>query len=171
MFSKQDIEKYFFAEKQLALLFIIIGASAIVLALVFFFLLKTNLYRGAAIPLVIIGLLQLAVGLDVFKKSDTHRIRNVYAYDMNPGQLKKEELPRMKEVLKNFALIKWVEMGLTVTGLALVFYHRPQATNAFWYGLGLTLAAMTLLTFIADVSAERRALQYSKGMESFVNRK
>jgi len=53
MFSKQDIEKYFLAEKQLGLLFIIIGAIAIVLAIVFFFLLKTSFYKGAAIPLLL----------------------------------------------------------------------------------------------------------------------
>jgi len=35
MFGKQDIEKYFLAEKQLGLLFIIIGSLAVVLAIIF----------------------------------------------------------------------------------------------------------------------------------------
>src|SRR5450432_4695096 len=101
MFTKQDIEKYFLAEKQMSILFIIIGSVAVVLAIIFFFLLKTSFYKGAAVPLLLIGLIQLIAGATVFKKSDNDRIRNVYAYDMNPGQLKNEELPRMKTVVKN----------------------------------------------------------------------
>ncbi|HTE12759.1 MAG TPA: hypothetical protein VK645_17390 [Chitinophagaceae bacterium] len=171
MFSKQDIEKYFLAEKQLGLSFIIIGAIAIVLAIVFFFLLKTPFYKGAAIPLLIIGLIQLVASITIYKKSDADRIRNVYAYDMNPVRIKNEELPRMKTVIKNFAIIKWVEIALVVTGLLMIFYYRADADKAFWYGLGLTLTIQALVMLIADYAAERRALQYTRGIESLVNRK
>jgi hypothetical protein len=170
MFSKQDIEKYFLAEKQLGLAFIIIGSVAIVLAIIFYFFLKAPFYKGAAIPLLVIGLIQLIASITVYKKSDQDRITNVYAYDMNPGQLKNEELPRMQTVVKNFAAIKWVEMALITTGLILIFYYRANADKAFWYGLGLTLTILALVTYIADYSAERRAIQYTKGIESFVKK-
>jgi hypothetical protein len=170
MFSKQDIEKYFLAEKQLGLLFIIIGSVAVVLAIIFFFLLKTSFYKGAAVPLLLIGLIQLIAGATVFKKSDNDRIRNVYAYDMNPGQLKNEELPRMQTVVKNFAVIKWAEAGLIATGLVLIFYFRTNADKAFWYGFGLTLTLQAILLFFADSSAEKRAIQYTNGIESFLKK-
>ncbi|GAC1452471.1 MAG: hypothetical protein NVSMB7_15160 [Chitinophagaceae bacterium] len=171
MFSKQDIEKYFLAEKQLSLSFIVIGIVAIVLAVIFFFLLKTSFYKGAAVPLLLIGLIQLMASVKVYKKSDEDRVRNVYAYDMNPAQLKNEELFRMKAVIKNFAIIKWAEMALVITGLVLIFYCRTNPDKAFWYGLGLTLVIQALITLFADYSSERKALQYRKGIESFVNRK
>lgn len=168
MFSKQDIEKYFLAEKQLGLVFIIIGSIAIVLALVCFLVLKTSFYKGAAIPLLLIGIIQLAASISIYKKSDADRIRNVYAYDMNPSQLKNEELPRMVQVLKKFAVIKWVEAALIITGLVLIYYNRAKPAAAFWYGLGITLTIQVLLMLFADYSAERRARQYKKGIESFV---
>jgi len=168
MFSKQDIEKYFLAEKQLSLSFIVIGILAIVLAIIFFFLLKTSFYKGAAIPLLLIGLIQLMASVKIYSKSDEDRVRNVYAYSMDPYQLKNIELPRMKAVLKNFAFIKWVEMALVVTGLVLIFYYHTNADKAFWYGLGLTLTIQALITLVADYSSERRAQQYTKGIESFV---
>lgn len=170
MFSKQDIEKYFLAEKQLSLVFIVIGSIAIILAVVFFFLLKTSFYKGAAVPLLLIGLIQLIAGATVFKKSDNDRIRNVYAYDMNPGQLKNEELPRMKTVVKNFAVIKWAETAFIIAGLALIFYYRTNADKAFWYGLGLTLTIQAILLFFADYSSEKRAIQYKNGVEGFVQK-
>ncbi len=57
MFTKADIEKYFTGEKQESLLFLFIGIAGIIAAIVFFFFLKTSFYKGAAIPLLLIGLI------------------------------------------------------------------------------------------------------------------
>lgn len=170
MFNKQDIEKYFLAEKQLGILFIVIGSVAIILAVIFFLLLKTSFYKGAALPLLVIGLIQLGASITIYRKSDADRIRNVYAYDMNPAQLKNEELPRMYKVVKNFALIKWVETVLIITGLVLIYFNRNNPEKAFWYGLGITLTMQVIIMLFADYAAERRAKQYIKGMESFIRK-
>lgn len=59
-----------------------------------FILYGTNrFYTGAAIPLVVVGLLLAVVGYTVYKRSDNDRIRNVYAYDMNPAELKEKKFP------------------------------------------------------------------------------
>ena len=110
-FTKTNIEKYFIAEKQESLLFLLIGIAGLITAIVFFFFLRTNFYKGAAIPLLVIGLLLGIVGYTVYKRSDEDRKRNVYAYDMNPSQLKDKELPRMKKVIQNFTIYKWIEIA------------------------------------------------------------
>jgi len=171
MFGKQEIEKYFLAEKQLGLLFIIIGSAAVVLAIIFYFFIKAPFYKGAAVSLLLIGLIQLLLGCTVYNRSDEDRARNVYAYDMNPGQLKNEELPRIKKWLYNFTIIKWVEMALVVAGLVLVFYYRGNAEKTFWYGLGLALTIQVLILFIGDVVAEKRAKLYTTSLETFVNKR
>src|SRR5271170_5936413 len=102
MFTKADIEKYFLAEKQESLAFLVVRIIAILLAAGFFFLWKTNFAKGAAVPLLIIGLIQVVVGYTVYARSDNQRIDNVYACDMNPNKLKKDELPRIKRVNKDF---------------------------------------------------------------------
>ena len=102
MFTKADIEKYFKAEKAESWVFMAIGIAGIIAAIVFFFFIKTNLYKGAAIPFLVIGLLLGAVGFTIYKRSDADRMRNVYAYDMNPSELKEKEIPRMQTVIKNF---------------------------------------------------------------------
>lgn len=112
MFNKIDIERYFNAEKQESLLFVLIGFAGIITAIVFFFLLKTNFYKGAAIPLFLIGLLLGVVGYSVYKKSDEDRKRNVYGYDLNPSELNEKELPRMKTVLRNFVIYRYNEIFL-----------------------------------------------------------
>ena len=170
MFAQTDIEKYFIAEKQESLLFIVVGIIAIILALAFFFHWKTTFYKGAAIPLLVIGLIQAIVGLTVYSRSDSQRIENVYAYDMDPGKLKTQELPRMKKVNKNFIICRWVEFFLILMGLILVFIFRNNEGGTFWYGLGITLAIQSAIMLGADYFAEKRAIKYSSGLEIFVNK-
>jgi ABC-type xylose transport system permease subunit len=168
MFSKADIEKYFLAEKQAGLMFLVIGLLAVILAIIFFVALKTNFYKGAALPLLIVGLLECVIGFAVYKRSDGDRVRNVYAYDMNPDQLKREEWPRMKKVNRSFTIIKWVEILLALAGIGLAFYFKANPEKSFWYGLGITLTIQAVVALGADYYAEKRALIYTKGLESYL---
>jgi succinate dehydrogenase hydrophobic anchor subunit len=170
MFTKADIEKYFNAEKNESLLFIIAGITAIVLALLFFFYLKTNWHKGFAVPFLIIGLLQLVVGYTVYNRSDEDRKRNVYAYDMNPGELKEKELPRMQVVMKNFIIYRYTEIALALIGIGLLFYFKDNPDKIFWKGFGIALTILALLTLSADFFAEKRGSLYTEGIKSFVNK-
>jgi cell division protein FtsW (lipid II flippase) len=170
MFTKADIEKYFNAEKQESLVFILIGVAGIIAALVFFFFLKTNFYEGAAIPFMLVGLLLAMVGYIVYKRSDADRQRNVYAYDMNPAELKDKELPRMKAVMKNFIIYRYTEIFLFLVGTALYIYFIHDFTKNFWRGFGLALAVMAILALTADFFAEKRGKVYMKGLEIYTNR-
>ncbi len=167
MLTKTDIEKYFMAEKQVGLVFFIIGIIAIVLALVFFLVLRTNFYKGAAFPLLLVGLIELIVGFAIFKRSDGDRVRNVYAYDMNPQELKEKELPRMQKVTKSFATYKWVEIAFIIAGIVLIILYRTRPDKAFWFGLGITLTIQALLMLGADYFAEKRAKEYTAKLQSF----
>lgn len=171
MFSKTEIEKYFLAEKQLGLASLILAAVLILVAVVFFFFLKNNFYRGVAIPLILTGVLSAAAGYSVYKKSDADRVKNVYAYDMNPSALKENELPRIKNVIKGFTIYRYTEIFLSLVGIILFFYFRNNETKLFWKGLGLSLAVMSLLVFSIDTTAQAWAKTYKEGLESFLNKK
>ena len=170
MFSKADIEKYFNAEKSESGLFMTIGIAGIVLAVIFFFFLETEFYKGAAIPLAAVGLLLGVVGYTVYKRSDDDRKRNVYAYDMNPAELKEKEIPRMQTVMENFILYRWVEIILAVVGIGLYVYFIRDIKHDFWRGLGIGLAVMALLALTADYFAEKRGHVYLKGLISFTTK-
>jgi hypothetical protein len=171
MFSKTDIEKYFTAEKQESLVFIIVGALAILAAIAFYFMIRSAFFKGAAIPLLLIGMLQLVVGITVYKRSDDDRIRNVYAYDMNPGELKEKELPRMAKVNRNFVIYRWLELALLVTGMILSMLYGQNPGRIFWYGFGIALALQAGISLAADYFAEKRGLEYFRGLQSFVGEK
>lgn len=169
MFSKTDIEKYFNAEKSESLLFLLIGIAGIFAAISFYFFIKTNFYKGAAVPLLLIGLLLGVVGFTVYKRSDADRIRVVYAYDLNPSELKQKEIPRMGTVMKNFGIYRYAEIVLALIGIGLFLYFRNNTDQQFWKGFGITLAIMALIALSADYFAEQRGAVYLKGLQSLVN--
>jgi hypothetical protein len=167
MLSKSDIEKYFMAEKQESLVFLIFGIAAILLALILHFMVKTQVCRGLAIPLLVLGLMQAIAGYSVYVKSDDQRISQVYAYDMNPDQLKTTELTRMRKVETNFALYRWIEIGLFVSGIILIIWFRAGSGKIFWLGFGISLTLMAAELFFADFIAEKRAVYYTSQLEEF----
>jgi hypothetical protein len=171
MFTKTDIEKYFNAEKGESWIFMAIGIVGIIAAIIFFFFIKTNFYKGAAIPLILVGLLLGVVGYNVYKRSDGDRTRNVYAYDMNPGELKEKELPRMETVMKNFIIYRYTEITLALIGIGLFFYFKNNIDGKFWKGFGTALTLMAILALSADYFAKKRGKIYIDGIKSFVNNK
>jgi hypothetical protein len=170
MFTKLDIERYFIAEKQESLLFLIIGIIAILTAIAFYFFLKSNFFKGAAIPLLVIGIIQVAVGFTIFKRSDGDRIRNVYAYDMNPGELQEKELPRMEKVSKSFVIYRWLEIIFVLAGIILIILFRVKTEKSFLFGIGVTLAIQAFLMLGADYFAEKRAHVYLDKLKIFLSK-
>jgi uncharacterized membrane protein len=167
MFSKADIEKYFIAEKQAGMVFLIIGMVAIIVALIFLLALKTSFYKGMAMPLIVVGLLMGIVGFTVYQRSNADRTRNVYAYDMNPGELKNKELPRMEKVMKDLVRYHYAEMLLAIIGVVLFFYFKNNAAQALWKGVGAGLIITMLVATASDFAAAKRARPYLHGLRTF----
>ncbi len=167
MFAKTDIERYFFEEKSESRIFLLLGILAILAAILFFLFGNNRVFTGAAIPLLLIGILLSVVGYTVYRRSDSDRIRNVYAYDMNPSELKDKEIPRMKTVMRNFVIYRYTELFLAILGIGLYVYFIRDLNNDFWRGFGLALAIMALLTLTADYFAEKRGKKYLQGLEEF----
>ncbi len=171
MFTKTDIEQYFSGEKSESRVFLFIGIAALLTALVFLLLVKGRFFTGAAIPLILVGLLLAVAGFTIYKRSDSDRMRNVYAYDMNPGELKDKEIPRMKTVMRNFVIYRYTELFLLALGIGLYIYFIRDFNNDFWRGFGLSLAVMALMALAADYVAEQRGRRYMKGLVEFCKEK
>lgn len=168
MLTKTDIEKYFLAEKQSALMILIIGAVAILIGLIFFFIFKSSLFKGAAIPLLALGIMECVVGYSIQKRSDDDRVKLVYAYDMNPQQLKTEELPRLQDVNKKFIIYQAVEVGFVLAGIILMLLYNGISERSFWVGFGLTLVIQGVLLFGMETMAAQRAKEYSRKLSAYL---
>lgn len=165
------IYKYFIAEKQESLLFLIIGIAAILLAVICWFFIKTNppFLKGAAIPLLAIGIIQCAVGFTIYNRSDKQKADVAYNIGMEPvAFVKQKELPRMETVMKSFVIYRWVEIAFILTGLLLIFISRANPDKTFWYGFGITLTIQAMLMLGTDFFAEKRAKIYVNEIKKII---
>jgi len=165
------IYRYFSGEKQESLLFLIVGIVAILLAVTFCFFIKTNpsFYKGAAIPLLAIGLIQMVVGYSVYSRTDKQQKDIAYNMGMEPvNYIKHTELPRMKTVMKNFVIYRWVEIAVIITGLILIFLFRLKTDKTFWYGFGVALAIQAVIMLSADYFAEKRGEIYTNELQKIL---
>lgn len=175
MFQQRDfsfIYKYFIAEKQESLLFIIVGVIAIILAVVFWFFIKGNpsFYKGLAVPLIVLGLLQTIVGFNIYIRTDNQKKDIAYNMGMEPvSYVKTTELPRMQKVMKSFVIYRWMEIGFIVAGLVLIFMFRLNPDRSFWYGLGIALAIQGAIMLGADYFAEKRGAVYTEELKKIID--
>ena len=165
------IYRYFTGEKQESLLFIILGLIALVLAVVCWFAIKgtPSFYKGAAIPLLAIGLIQLVVGYTVYARTDKQNKDIAYNIGLQPVTYTKQtELPRMEKVMKHLVLYRWIEIGFILVGVVLVFLFRSDHAKAFWDGFGIALALQAVIMLSADHFAEKRGKEYVEGLKKMV---
>jgi uncharacterized membrane protein HdeD (DUF308 family) len=168
MLNKTGIEQYFMAQKQAGLVFIVIGVLAAIAAIAGWLLYKTPFWKGAALPFIVVGLMQLVAGYRVYTESDELRISNIYALDMNPQLLKTKELPRMQAIHKRFALYSTVQWALLGTGMLLLLLYRNKPEYAFWYGFGVALAIQAVVLIVVYYFAAQRANVYTTQIDQFV---
>lgn len=150
---------------------LIICVISIIMAMVFLFGLKTNFFKGVAVVFLLLGVIEIIVGAVVYKRSDKDRLTQVYAYDMNPQKLKNEELPRIKKVNKTFVFLSYAEIVLGLAGLIVFLIFRNDPTKRFLCGISLGVFVQMIIIFSFDQVAAKRAMVYTKGLESFVTSK
>lgn len=151
------IERYFNSERAESLFFIIIGIVAIVLSGYFLIKIKQPFYNGTAIAFTLIALIQLTVGSSVYFRSpkDIERVNSMLRE--KPHQIEQEEIPRMKTVMRNFVLYRWIEITLLLLGIALLAF---TISGSMWKGFGLGLLVQSAIMLLLDYFAESRGEAY-----------
>jgi hypothetical protein len=153
----EQLNTYFKAEKSESLLFMLAGLLAAAFAVYAFFVLKQKFYTGIAIPLLLVGIIQLVVGSSVYFRTDSQIAQLEAKYTNAPAAMANDELPRMHTVMKNFTLYKYIEVAFIIGGVLLILLLRR---NEFWLGAGMGLLAQGSIMLLLDIFAERRAETY-----------
>lgn len=152
------IQTYFNAEKKGAYVALAIGLVACTLGFSFLIGALAPFYTGLALPLVLLGIVQVVAGGSVARRSDFQAYELQKLLGNDPEELVAQELPRMGKVMRNFVWLRWVEGVFIVLGIALMLFNPGLV---FGMGLGLGLCVQGALMLVFDYYAERRALKYA----------
>lgn len=150
------MQAYFRAEKAEALLFLAAGVLSVAVAVWAFFISRERFYVGLALPVLVVGLVQLVVGGTVFFRTTQQIADLVSLHAQSPVEFASTELARMLQVMHNFTIYKWIEIAFVVGGVLLLAFRA----GGFWQGLGIGLLMQGTLMLSLDIFAERRGQRY-----------
>ena len=167
MFTKTNIEDYFVAFKNEQLFLIILGSLALIVALVFFAGLKTQWYKGFALPLAVFAVLNIGAGFLNYKKADTLKVRSVYNYDLHPELLRTKELPRIKEMNKNFTVLIYVNISIIFAAAFIFFYFKKREENEYYMGVAASLFLVAVLSVGMYSVMKKRSGNYEEGIINY----
>ncbi|HJL48120.1 MAG TPA: hypothetical protein RMG45_19840, partial [Polyangiaceae bacterium LLY-WYZ-15_(1-7)] len=119
-------------------------------------------WRGAAVPLVILGLVELAVGGAVLVTTEAQVANLKTDLEVTPAAALLEERERVEDVIAAFDVYEIVEGFLVFIGLAMAVAARRTAYRA----AGLALVAQALTLMALDVRAEGHARTYLAALEA-----
>ncbi|MBT9560556.1 MAG: hypothetical protein IV100_31315 [Myxococcales bacterium] len=146
---------YFSAEKQAMLPIIGIGLLATVAA--GWLLFSAGALRGMAVPLGLVGVLELGIGIAVYARTDGQVAALVDERARDSEAMVKVESTRMATVMNTFTVIKAVEVALIALGAGLAW---SLSRSDFWFAFGVGLVMQATVMLVFDLFAERRAGPY-----------
>jgi hypothetical protein len=161
------IVKYFHGEKAESYIFIIIGVIAFAMALYFIFVGKTSFWKGVAIPVIMVALLEIVVGYTIVIRSPNDSIRVENYIQNEPQSIKTLEIPRMEKVMSNFVIFRYVEIALIILGIIFMY---SSMNDTFWRGIGLGLFIQASTVLSLDFFAERRGHIYIGYLKELVEK-
>ena len=161
MFTKENIEQYFSAFKNEQIFLIILGAVALIVALIFFVGFKTEWYKGFALPLAVFAVLNMGAGFSNYKKADILKVRNTYNYDLHPELLKTKELPRIQEMKQNFTVLIYVNTSIIFAAAFIFFYFKKKDGSEYYMGVAASLFLVAVLSVAIFSVMKSRTKDYS----------
>ncbi len=158
-----NLDVYFAAEQAESLVFLAFGLGAILLAGLMIWRWRDPLFKGLAVPMLIVGAIQVGVGATVFARTEGQLAALKAQYQAAPATFKAQELERMKAVRSSFTVYKAIEVAFIGIGLLLAMLG---SLHRFWRGIGLGMLLQGALMLPADLVAEDRADIYMRQIES-----
>lgn len=161
MTPEELLRAYFAGEKAEAFWILAAGLASMVGAFVLFAWVREPFARGLASALILVAALGLGVGGTVYFRSDAQARSLVELHASDAHRFATQEGARMRQVVAGFG---WYRIGYLVAALlalALVFVlGRP-----WQHGLAVGLLLLAALGLTIDSYAERRAVDYVRGLQ------
>ena len=162
MNAESVLRDYFAGEKSEATLILLAGVLALAAAVWLWFWVREPFARGLAASLLLTATLGIGVGGSVYFRTDGQVRQLVELQQRDPARFALEEGPRIRQVVKSFGQYR---IGYAIAlGMALVFVF--VVGKPLVHGLAVGLLILAALGFTIDFYAERRAVEYARGLEA-----
>jgi hypothetical protein len=150
------LRTYFEGEKSEAMLILLAGILCLAGAIALWLAVREPFAKGLAAALLLAAVLGLGVGGSVYFRTDNQLQQLSRLQKEEPARFAAEEGPRIRQVVRSFALYRYAYALAVLVALALVFVVR----GALYQGIAVGLLLLAALGLTIDFYAERRAVEY-----------
>lgn len=123
-------------------------------------------HAAAAVPLALVGLVQLASGASVLLRTPRRRRALALRLVQDPAAYRAEELARMEREMAGFRVYRTMAAAVLALGLLplLLLRHDPG-----WLAVGLSAVAEGALLLVLVLSAQARGRAYVAALRRFLD--
>ncbi|MEO6759870.1 MAG: hypothetical protein ABIO24_10495, partial [Saprospiraceae bacterium] len=118
------LQTYFQAEKKASMLFLGVGILTCWIGGSSFLEAAGPFYIGLALPLIGVGIIQIAIGATVLRRTDDQLNELEALLQNNSTAFRASETQRMDAVMRNFVKYRWVEVAFILIGALLLLWQR-----------------------------------------------
>jgi len=161
------LQIYFKGEKQQSMIFMLGGILALTLGTLGMFYFETALWKGAATPFLVIGLVQLVVGSASYFRTNKQVSKLIEQLEDQTQIFFTEETARMEKVLKDFKTYKAVVLLFFLLGFLFLMLGAFGGWGQFTLGSGVALLWQCGSIYLMDTLAEYRADFYKLKLKKF----
>lgn len=161
-----QMESYLDAERAESRLFAGMGVLSIAGGAVALGASDRDFLRGASLPLIGVGIIQLVVGGSVWWRTEEQKAQLRTLILSEPSRYVSEESARMRQVNENFVIYRWTEISLLGVG-AVTAGAGYTMDKDFVTGLGVGLAFQSAVMLTLDYFAEKRGNEYARQVAGF----
>lgn len=159
-----NIISYFQGERVQCLIGLAISLVFISASIYFLFLQKP-FFKGMAFAVLPLSVLLVAICVGVIFRTSGDIERVTAYYQSAPENIQTAEVPRMEKVLRNFSIVKKVELGIFIAGVLLaVFFWNKDLIRGIAFGLIL----QGIILYLFDHIAELRGKAYMEFLTSLL---
>ena len=167
MLTQADIHRYYSAFKYAQLFLIILGILSLIIAVIFYFRLKTPGHKGFAVPLFVSALLFCTAGYGNYTSVRSLSLRAAYNYDVHPELLRTKELSRITELQKRLTVLTDVNAVIIVLSILLYLYFRKKRGSDYYKGAAVSLFLMATVSTAIYFIMLQNARSYGEKIENF----
>ena len=163
---RKDLHTYYGGEKSGSLQFAVPGFVSLGVGTALLATDPSDMAKGAAVPVLAFGAIELGAGLVLFLRTDALLARLDGELTRRPTGWKAAETDHLRHVRDKFAALMWTEIAVAGIGAGMAAggaYAKAPTVQ----GIGIGLAVESSVLFILDSIAAERAKPYLSSLESF----
>ncbi len=163
---RRELHTYYEGEKSGALQFALPGLANVGVGAALLASETSDVAKGAAVPTVAFGAIELLAGAVLFLRTDSLLARLDRKLTLDPRGFHEEERTHLRRVDAQFSGLMAIEIAVTGLGAGLAA-GGAFAKDPTVQGVGVGLAVQSTVLFLLDATAAERSTRYLSTLESF----